>query len=204
MVTTRYTSTSLSQPQQNMSSIWEGCDSLRKTFLTSLVSNLWATDKFRVSSYSGEARLLSFPLLSIKGNTVLPMTPKADCALQPRKTHENQQKAYEVCNLLVILGKIIVSNAPYKSLFSVSLKMQKLMSKINKLVKQTIIFSHSHYCTILPVLTATSYKISTTTKKTCFVFTPNLCQLSLSWRSRIFCCQSISTKYLDITEDRLC
>ena len=68
--------THLYQPQPNMSSIGEGCDSLGKTFLTSLVSNLWATGGFRMNSYSGE---VSFPVLLLEGNAILPMTPRADC-----------------------------------------------------------------------------------------------------------------------------
>ena len=69
----------LSQPQPNTSSIGEECDSLGKTFLTSLVGNLWATGGFRVNSYSGEGGLISFPLLLLEGNAILPMTPKAGC-----------------------------------------------------------------------------------------------------------------------------
>ena len=71
--------THLSQPQPNMSSIGEGCKSLGKTFLTSLVGNFWATGGFRVNLYSGEGGLTSFPLLLLKGNAILPMTPKEDC-----------------------------------------------------------------------------------------------------------------------------
>ena len=69
----------LSQPQPNMSSIGEGCDSLGKTIRTSHVGNLEATYGFRVNLYSGEGGLISFPLLLLKGNAILPMAPKADC-----------------------------------------------------------------------------------------------------------------------------
>ena len=72
--------THLSQPQPNTSSIGEGCNSLGKTFLTSLVGNLWATGGFRVNLYSGEGGLISFPLLLLEGSAILPMTPKANCA----------------------------------------------------------------------------------------------------------------------------
>ena len=71
--------THLSQPQTIMSSIKEGCDSLGKTFLTSLVGNLWDTGKFLVNSYSGEGGLTRFPLVLLEGNAILLMTPKADC-----------------------------------------------------------------------------------------------------------------------------
>ena len=33
-----------------------------------------------MNSYSGEGGLISFILLLLKGNAILPMTPKADCA----------------------------------------------------------------------------------------------------------------------------
>ena len=53
----------LSRPQPNKSLIGEGCYRLGKTFLTSLVNNLWAAGGFRVNSSSGEGGLISFPLL---------------------------------------------------------------------------------------------------------------------------------------------
>ena len=59
--------THLSQPQPNMSSIGEGCDSLGKTIRTSLVGNLWATDGFRVNSYSGEGGLSFVSFVSAQG-----------------------------------------------------------------------------------------------------------------------------------------
>ena len=71
----------LSGPQPNKSLIGERCDRLGKTFLTSLFNNLWAAGGFRVNSSSGEGGLISFPLLLLEGNAILPMTLKADCAL---------------------------------------------------------------------------------------------------------------------------
>ena len=73
--------THLSEPQPNMSSIREGCNSLGKTFLTSLVGNLWATGGFLVNSDSVEGGPINFPLLLLEGNVILPMTPKANCAV---------------------------------------------------------------------------------------------------------------------------
>ena len=69
----------LYQTPPNMSSIGEFCDRLGKTFLTSLVGNLWDTGKFLVNSYSGEGGLTRFPLVLLEGNAILLMTPKADC-----------------------------------------------------------------------------------------------------------------------------
>ena len=67
-----------------MSSIRDGYNSLGKTFLT-LAGNLWATGGFRVNLYIGEGGLLNIPLLLLKGNTILPMTTKADCELHCNK-----------------------------------------------------------------------------------------------------------------------
>ena len=72
----------LSQTQPNMSSIGEVCDSLGKTFLTSLVGNHRATGGLRVNSFSGKGGLINFPLFLLRGNAIFPMTPKADCALE--------------------------------------------------------------------------------------------------------------------------
>ena len=54
---------------------------MRKTFLTSLVGNLWTIAGFRVNSYSGEGGLISFFLILLEENAILPMTPKADSLL---------------------------------------------------------------------------------------------------------------------------
>ena len=48
----------------------------------SLDDNLWPTGGFHVNLYSGEGGLLSYPMFLLGGNTILPMTPKADCELQ--------------------------------------------------------------------------------------------------------------------------
>ena len=42
-------------------------------------NRIWATGGFRVNSNSGEGGLISFPLLLLEGNAILPMTPKAGC-----------------------------------------------------------------------------------------------------------------------------
>ena len=69
----------LSQTPPIMSSIGEVCDSLGKTFLTSLVGNHRATGGLRVNSSSVKGGLINFPLFLLEGNAVLPMIPKADC-----------------------------------------------------------------------------------------------------------------------------
>ena len=74
-----------------MSSIGKGCDSLGKTFLTSLVGNFWATGWFRVNSYSVMEGLICFPSLLLKGNAILQLTPKADC---DRQHCENLKEYY--------------------------------------------------------------------------------------------------------------
>ena len=62
-----------------MSSIGEGCDSLGKTSLLSLVGNHWATGGLRVNSSSVKGRLISLPLFLLDENAILPMTAKAGC-----------------------------------------------------------------------------------------------------------------------------
>ena len=69
----------LSQTPPNMTSIGEVCDSLGKTFLTSLVGNLRATGGLRVNLYSVKGGLINFLLFLLKGNAIFPMTPKAGC-----------------------------------------------------------------------------------------------------------------------------
>ena len=68
-----------SQPQLNMSSIGEGCDSLGKTSLSSLVGNHWATGRLRVKSSSVKGGLIDFPLLLPDDNAIFPMTANACC-----------------------------------------------------------------------------------------------------------------------------
>ena len=41
--------------------------------------NPWATGGLWVKSTIGEGGLISFPLLLLEGNVILPMTPKAGC-----------------------------------------------------------------------------------------------------------------------------
>ena len=68
----------LSRTSPNMSSIGEVCDRLGITFLTSFVSNHWASGGLRVNSYSVKGRLIIFPMFLLEGNAILSMTPKAD------------------------------------------------------------------------------------------------------------------------------
>ena len=72
----------LSLTSQHMSSIGEACDRLGKIILTSLVNNHWANGWLRVNSSSVRGWLIIFPLFLIKGNAILPMTPRADCELR--------------------------------------------------------------------------------------------------------------------------
>ena len=69
----------LSQTPPKMSSIGEVCDRLGKTFLMSLLGNHRATGGLRVNSSSVKGGLISFQLFLLEGNTILTMTPKADC-----------------------------------------------------------------------------------------------------------------------------
>ena len=62
-----------------MSSI-EVCNTLGKTFLTSLVDNHWATGKHFVNSSLVKGGLLIFPLFLLVGNAILPIPPEADCS----------------------------------------------------------------------------------------------------------------------------
>ena len=62
-----------------MSSIGEGCDSLGKTSLLSLVGNHWATGGLRVNLSSVKGRLISLPLFLLDENAILPMTANAGC-----------------------------------------------------------------------------------------------------------------------------
>ena len=71
----------LSQTPTNMSSVGAVCDSLGKTFLTSLVSNLGATGRVLVNSSPVKGELIIFPLFLLEGNAILPMTPKAGFVL---------------------------------------------------------------------------------------------------------------------------
>ena len=71
----------LSRPQQDMSLIREGCDSLGKTSLKSLVGNHWATGGLRANSSSVKGGLKSFSLFLLEENAILPMTAKAGCLL---------------------------------------------------------------------------------------------------------------------------
>ena len=71
----------LSQPQPNMSLIGEGCDSLGKTSLTSIVGNHWATGGLQVNTSSVKGGFISFALFLQEENAILPMTDKAGCGL---------------------------------------------------------------------------------------------------------------------------
>ena len=73
----------LSRTSPNMSSIGEVCDRLGKTFLTSLVGNLWAIGGLRVNSTPD----YNLPLVPLKGNTILPITLKAERALYTAVYH---------------------------------------------------------------------------------------------------------------------
>ena len=78
----------------NMSSIGEVCNSLWKTFLTSLVGNHRAFGGLRVNSSSVKGWLINFPLFLLKGNAILLMTPKADCAVR----HMSYVTCHMSCN----------------------------------------------------------------------------------------------------------
>ena len=69
----------LPQTPPNRSSIGEVCDSLGKTFLTSLVGNHRATGGLWVNLPSVKGGLINFPLFLLEGITILPMTSKANC-----------------------------------------------------------------------------------------------------------------------------
>ena len=71
----------LSQTPPNISSIGKVCDRLVKTFLMSLLGNHRATGGLRVNLSSVKGGLINFPLFLLKGNAILPMTPKAGCEL---------------------------------------------------------------------------------------------------------------------------
>ena len=47
--------------------------------MSSFDDNPWATGGLWVNLYSGEGGLISFPLLLLEGNAILPMTSKAGC-----------------------------------------------------------------------------------------------------------------------------
>ena len=65
----------LSLTSLDMSSIREVCDKLGKTFVTSLVDNHLATGGLRVN-WTPDYNLYFVPAC---GNTILPITRKADC-----------------------------------------------------------------------------------------------------------------------------
>ena len=71
--------THLSQPQANMSSIREGCDSLGTDCLSTSDDKPWAIGGLQVNSTSGEGGLISFPLVLLKGNAILLITSKTGC-----------------------------------------------------------------------------------------------------------------------------
>ena len=71
----------LSWTSLNLSLIREVCDRLGKMFLASLVGNHWATGGLQVNSSSVKGGLIIFPLFLLEENAILPMTPRADCAL---------------------------------------------------------------------------------------------------------------------------
>ena len=80
----------LSQTPPIMSSIGDVCNSLGKTFLTSLVSYHRATGGLRVNSSSVKGGLINFHLFLLEGNEILPMTPKGGCegnVVQCREIH---------------------------------------------------------------------------------------------------------------------
>ena len=83
-----------SQPQPNMSSIREGCNSLGKTFLTSLVGKHWATGALWVNLYSVNKRLIR-----IEGNVILPTTPMAGCDID---SHSDLDQFDVGCHLMKI------------------------------------------------------------------------------------------------------
>ena len=69
----------LFRPGPNINWIGEVCDTLRKTSLTSLVGNHWATAGLWVNSSSVKGGVRSNPLFLLKGNTIVPITPMAGC-----------------------------------------------------------------------------------------------------------------------------
>ena len=69
----------LPQTPPNMSSIGEVWASLGKTFLMSFVVNHRATGGLRMNSSSVKGGLINFPFFLLKGNAILPMTPKVGC-----------------------------------------------------------------------------------------------------------------------------
>ena len=71
----------LSQTPINMKSIGAVCDSLGKTFLTSLVGSLGAAGGLLVNSSQVKGELIIYPLFLLEGNAILPMTHKAGCGL---------------------------------------------------------------------------------------------------------------------------
>ena len=77
----------LSPTSPSMSLIREVCDKLVKTFLTSLFDNHWANGGLLVNS----TQFIIFPLFLLEGNTILPITPKADCDTGYVKTMDTQQ-----------------------------------------------------------------------------------------------------------------
>ena len=83
-----------SQPQPNMSSIREGCNSLGKTFLTSLVGKHWATGALWVNLYSVNKRLIR-----IEGNVILPTTTMAGCDID---SHSDLDQFDVGCHLMKI------------------------------------------------------------------------------------------------------
>ena len=58
---------------------YEGCDSLGKTSLTTLVGNHWATGGLRVNLISVKGGLLSFPLCLLEETAIMPMTAEVGC-----------------------------------------------------------------------------------------------------------------------------
>ena len=71
----------LYQTPPNMSSIGAVYNSLGNKFLSLLVDNLGATGKLRVNSSPVKVKLIIFPLFLPEGNAILPITPKAVCAV---------------------------------------------------------------------------------------------------------------------------
>ena len=69
----------LFRPGPNINWIGEVCDTLRKTSMTSLVGNHWATAGLRVKLSSVKGGVRSDPLFLLEGNTILPITPTAGC-----------------------------------------------------------------------------------------------------------------------------
>ena len=71
----------LSQTSSNKSKIGEFSDRLGTDGLSLYGRNHWATGDLQVNSYSGEGGLISFPFFLVEGNAILPMTPRAGCAV---------------------------------------------------------------------------------------------------------------------------